>query len=204
MSTIHTTSEDEEAKMVGVGTPTLTPPHSVRLLMEERSTTAISNPMAMEVCCSDGEGGEPPIPKMVLMESSVMERYAMKKKPPCESVTYMATSSFHRPYLPPYYWLRKYKPSDIFWDLNAGLVVGIMIIPQGMACEYTLPYSYDDDEYDDSLDLQKDVGHHVVVVTTANLLGPWYIVNLPTDNFPSHYHSSSFSSSSSSSSSSSC
>lgn len=43
-------------------------------------------------------------------------------------------SNFHRIRVPIIHWLPRYNwKDDLFWDVNAGLVVGILLIPQGMA-----------------------------------------------------------------------
>lgn len=43
------------------------------------------------------------------------------------------TSSFLKKYIPILEWLPNYKKTDLQGDLSAGLTVGIMLIPQGMA-----------------------------------------------------------------------
>jgi hypothetical protein len=40
---------------------------------------------------------------------------------------------FHHVWVPCIKWLREYKVGDLTWDLQAGLLVGTLLIPQGMA-----------------------------------------------------------------------
>jgi hypothetical protein len=42
--------------------------------------------------------------------------------------------NLHVPYFPIFQWVKSYKISEyLFWDINAGIVVGVLLIPQGMA-----------------------------------------------------------------------